>query len=70
MTMTSQDIHNFRTYFNIADELSDGEYKVEDLDLTARREARFAATDFGLSWPPDLAEAEEFYAAHYDEINS
>jgi hypothetical protein len=60
--MTQRD--DFAAYFNVADELSDPTMKLEDLDQRYIRQARRASMAQHLSWPPVLAEAEEFYLDH------
>jgi hypothetical protein len=51
---------DFEDYFNIADEIDGGE-PLEDLDEVCVARAKRAADHFGLSWPPYLPEAEEFW---------
>jgi hypothetical protein len=39
-----------------------------DLDSKMVARARRAADEFGFSWPPSLAEAEEYALAHHSEL--
>ena len=48
----------FEMYFSVADEL-DGGLTLDDLDHQFVSEAKTAADEGGLPWPPDLAFAEE-----------
>lgn len=50
---------DFRAYFNVADELHGG-LPLDDLDRRLVAQARKAADGLGLTWPPRLAEAEEY----------
>ena len=59
----------FWTYFNVADELSDPITTLDDLDKRFVKQARTAATALGLSWPPHLAEAEEFALNHPEFVS-
>jgi hypothetical protein len=58
------ELADFRAYFNVADELSDPLTSLEDLDARYVREARRSSEALGLSWPPYLADAEEFALSH------
>lgn len=60
---------NFWSYFNVADELAGG-LTLDDLDPTHVDEARDAADVQNLSWPPSLAEAEEFALAHRTALDA
>jgi hypothetical protein len=68
-----RDIELFRTYFNVADEMwGDGKgsgLKLDDLLASAVSDAELAAQRLGLSWPPYLPEAEEFYLDHIKELS-
>lgn len=57
----------FFTYFNIADEL-DGGLTLDELASELVAEARTAAEDLSLPWPPDLSHAEDYLSAHRLEI--
>ena len=65
----SHETNHFQAYFNVADELSDLNTKLEHLDALYVREARLAVKEqakhgVNLPWPPDLATAEEFLLDH------
>ena len=66
-TWTEDDVYSFTVLFDVADEL-DGGLTLGDLDARAIEEARRAAARFGLSWPPWLAECEEFALDHHREL--
>lgn len=66
-SITDTDREAFADYFGVADELSvndepgnDFTMTLDDLDKRFVKRARKAADALGLSWPPRLAEAEEF----------
>lgn len=59
------DLDDFYAYFNVADELSDPMTSLDDLDPAYVRQAKNAyQCQPGLSWPPYLADAENFAAAN------
>jgi hypothetical protein len=69
---TKQEARQFFVYFDLADEIwpRDERHRLgpqltlADMDRKAVMDARVAATTNGLSWPPDLAEAEEYLLTH------
>lgn len=69
-TITQQDAFRFRDYMDLADELSDPIASIEDFTPTVRKGAQRFAQQFGLSFPPRMADAEEFYNRNRDAINA
>lgn len=59
----------FTSYFDVADELAD-ELTLDDLDSRFVEEAKQSADENGLSWPPRLAEAEEFQLSNLQVLRS
>ena len=51
--------YRFSAYFNVADELWAEELTLEELDAEWVAEAKSAAEELSLPWPPDLPSAEE-----------
>ena len=60
----------FRAYYDLADELSDPTARLNDFRRALRRDARVFADAAGLTYPPRLSEAEEFYLANRGDLDS
>lgn len=65
---THQQALCFFTYFNVADEIwprrNGPGLTLADIEAVAITEARAAAAQLDLPWPPDLAVAEEYALDH------
>lgn len=70
MALDDTTIRKFYDYFTLADELSDSNARLDDFRLTTRRNAEDFAKSAGLSFPPRLAEAEEFYLSNQGDIDA
>lgn len=55
---------DFRAYFNVADELSDPDMSLEDLESSWVAQAQRGATALDLPWPPQLWVAEDYALDH------
>ncbi len=68
--MTGDEIRQFQDYFNMADELDgDSTLKSGDIECRIYDNAISCADTFGLPWPPELAQAENF-AFDHPEVRS
>lgn len=63
-------IQDFVAYWNLADELSDPTANIEDFTPKSRKSAERFAKAKCLSFPPRLAEAEDFYLNNRGDIDA
>lgn len=68
-TFTPAQATRFWDYFALADELSGG-LTLEDMSARIKKSAHRAADELGLSWPPRMAEAEEYALRHRDALEA
>lgn len=59
-TFTPDTARAFYAYFDVADETSDPDVTIGDLACWMIDDARNAADEFGLPWPPNMTDAENF----------